>query len=94
MRFRFVEEQRGAFPTNRLCEVMNVSPRGLRAFRSRRPASRRQRADMVVLATSTTHWRLQKLLCARWLAAGFGYMMKLLHTIKNWSDLSPNAHRN
>jgi hypothetical protein len=27
---------------------MNVSPRGLRAFRSR-PASRRQRTDMVVL---------------------------------------------
>lgn len=49
MRFRFVEEQRGAFPITRLCEVMNVSPRGLRAFR-RRPASRRQRTDMVVLA--------------------------------------------
>jgi len=49
MRFRFVEEQRGAFPINRLCQVMNVSPRGLRAFRSR-PASRRQRTDMVVLA--------------------------------------------
>jgi putative transposase len=32
-----------------LCRVMNVSPRGLRAFRSR-PASRRQRMDMVVLA--------------------------------------------
>ena len=49
MRFRFVEEQRGTFPVDRLCRVMNVSPRGLRAFRSR-PASRRQRMDMVVLA--------------------------------------------
>ncbi|MCA3389218.1 MAG: IS3 family transposase [Roseomonas sp.] len=49
VRFRFVEEQRGAFPIDRLCRVMNVSPRGLRAFRSR-PASRRQRMDMVVLA--------------------------------------------
>ena len=49
MRFRFVEEQRGAFPIERLCQVMNVSPRGLRAFRSR-PASRRQRMDMIVLA--------------------------------------------
>ena len=39
MRFRFVEEQRGAFPIDRLCQVTNVSPRGLRAFRSR-PASR------------------------------------------------------
>ena len=49
VRFRFVEEHIGAFPTDRLCQVMNVSPRGLRAFRSR-PASRRQRMDMVVLA--------------------------------------------
>ena len=44
-----MEEQRGAFPVDRLCRVMNVSPRGLRAYRSR-PASRRQRTDMVVLA--------------------------------------------
>lgn len=49
MRFRFVEEQRGAFPIKLVCRIMNVSPRGLRAFRSR-PASRRQRPDMVVLA--------------------------------------------
>ena len=49
MRFRFVEEHRGAFPIDRLCQVVNVSTRGLRAFRSR-PASRRQRMDMVVLA--------------------------------------------
>jgi putative transposase len=49
VRFRFVEEHIGAFPTDRLCQVMNVSPRGLRAFRSR-PASRRQHMDMVVLA--------------------------------------------
>ena len=49
MRFRFVEEQRGVFPIDRLCQGMNVSPRGLRAFRSR-PASRRQRTDMVILA--------------------------------------------
>ena len=49
MRFRFVEEHSETFPVERLCRVMNVSPRGLRAFRSR-PASRRQRTDMVVLA--------------------------------------------
>ena len=34
---------------DRLCRVLNVSPRGLRAFRSR-PASHRQHMDMVVLA--------------------------------------------
>lgn len=49
MRFRFVEEHKKAFATDHLCHVMKVSPRGLRAFRSR-PASRRQRTDMVVLA--------------------------------------------
>ena len=49
MRFRFVEEQRGAFPIDRLCQVLNVSSRGLRAFRNR-PASRRQRTDLGVLA--------------------------------------------
>jgi len=32
-----------------MCRVMDVSPRGLRAFRSR-PASRRQRSDLVTLA--------------------------------------------
>ena len=49
MRFRFVEEHRDAFPAARLCQVMDVSMRGLRAFRNR-PASRRQRSDLVTLA--------------------------------------------
>ncbi len=49
MRFRFIEEHRDAFPAARLCQVMDVSLRGLRAFRSR-PASRRQRSDLVTLA--------------------------------------------
>ena len=49
MRFRFIEEHGCEFPTNRLCQVLDVSERGLRAFRSR-PASQRQRTDMVVLA--------------------------------------------
>ena len=49
MRFRFVEEHGGAFPTERLSQVMKVIPHGLRAIR-RRPASRRQHMDMVVLA--------------------------------------------
>ncbi len=49
MRFRFVEEHRNHFPANRLCSVVGVSTRGWRALRSR-PASRRQRSDMVTLA--------------------------------------------
>ena len=49
MRFRFVEEHRDAFPAARLCHVMDVSMRGLRAFRNR-AASRRQRSDLVTLA--------------------------------------------
>ena len=35
VRFRFFEKAPWAFPVERLCQVMNVSPRGLRAFRSR-----------------------------------------------------------
>ena len=44
-----MEEHRSSFGTDRLCQVMNVSPRGLRAGQSR-PASRRQHTDMIVLA--------------------------------------------
>jgi len=43
------EEHRSAFSIELMCRVMAVSPRGLRAYRSR-PASRRQRSDMVTLA--------------------------------------------
>ncbi|ATG44226.1 putative transposase [Phaeobacter piscinae] len=35
MRFAFVEEHRTEIPVNRLCEIMDVSPRGNRAWRSR-----------------------------------------------------------
>ncbi len=48
MRFRFIEEHRDAFCAKRMCDVLDVSARGLRAYRSR-PASQRQRTDMVVL---------------------------------------------
>ncbi len=48
MRFRFVEGHGRDFLTNRLCQVLDVSERGFRAYRSR-PASQRQRTDMVVL---------------------------------------------
>jgi len=49
MRFKFVEENRGEVPTERLCRIMGVSPRGFRAFRSR-PINQSQRTDMVLLA--------------------------------------------
>ena len=49
MRFRFIEEHRDSFPAKRLCHVVGVSTRGLRALRTR-PASRGQRSDMVTLA--------------------------------------------
>lgn len=49
MRFRFIEEHRTAFCANRMCDVLDFRPRGLRAYR-RRPASQRQRTDMIVLA--------------------------------------------
>ena len=49
MRFKFIEEHLSAFSIGRMCHVMDVSPRDLRAFRSR-PARRRQRSDLVTLA--------------------------------------------
>jgi hypothetical protein len=49
MRFRILEEHRCSFPTKQSCHVVGVSTCGLRAFRNR-PASRRQRSDLVTLA--------------------------------------------
>jgi len=57
MRFRFVEENRGAVPIERLCRIMNVSSRGFRAFRFR-PISQSQRKDMVLLAHIREQHRL------------------------------------
>jgi len=57
MRFAFVEEHRDRLPINRLCQIMDVSPRGYRAYRSR-PLSHSQRKDMVVLANIREQFRL------------------------------------
>ena len=57
MRFKFIDEHRDAFCANRMCVVLDVSERGLRAYRSR-PASQRQRTDMVVLAHINEQSRL------------------------------------
>jgi len=57
MRFAFVEEHRSQLPVGRLCQIMNVSPRGYRAYRSR-PLSRSQRKDLIVLAHIREQFRL------------------------------------
>ncbi len=57
MRFAFVEEHRHQLPVNRLCQIMDVSSRGDRAWHSR-PASQRQRTDMVLLAHIRDQFRL------------------------------------
>ena len=49
MRFAFIAKNAGMLPVDRLCQIMDVSPRGYRAYRSR-PLSQSQRKDMVVLA--------------------------------------------
>ena len=49
MRFAFVEEHKKHVPADRLCRIPGVTARGYRAWR-RRPISRRQRDDMVLLA--------------------------------------------
>lgn len=49
MRFAFIAKNEGLLPIKRLCQIMDVSARGYRAWRTR-PMSKTQRADMVVLA--------------------------------------------
>ena len=49
MRFRLIDAAEKEFPVQRLCKVLDVSESGYFAWRGR-PASRRQREDMVLLA--------------------------------------------
>jgi putative transposase len=49
MRFRFIDAAKESFPVTRLCQVLGVSQSGYFAWRSR-PASCRQREDLVLLA--------------------------------------------
>ena len=49
MRFRLVDAAKKEFPVQRLCKALGVSESGYFAWRNR-PASRRQREDMVLLA--------------------------------------------
>lgn len=57
MRFAFVEEHRSHVPIDRLCQILNVTSRGYRAWRSR-PVSQRQRDDLVLLAHIREQHRL------------------------------------
>jgi len=49
MRFSFIDAKKAEFPVACLCEVLEVSQSGYFAWKSR-PASERQRKDMVLLA--------------------------------------------
>jgi putative transposase len=49
MRFALIDTAKAEFPIHRLCEVLAVSQSGYFAWRGR-PACRRQRGDMVLLA--------------------------------------------
>ena len=49
MRFYLVDQAQTDFPVHRFCKVLGVSQSGYFAWKDR-PASRRQRDDMVLLA--------------------------------------------
>jgi len=49
MRFELIDAAKKEFPIQRLCKVLDVSPSGYFAWKGR-PACRRQRDDMVLLA--------------------------------------------
>lgn len=57
MRFRFINQAKKQFPLSRLCHVMGVSQSGYFAWKDR-PASRRQRDDLVILAHMHSAWSL------------------------------------
>jgi len=49
MRFKLIDQAKAEFPIKRMCDVLGVSSSGYFAWKER-PASRRQRDDMVLLA--------------------------------------------
>ena len=57
MRFDFIRRYQGSLPQEHLCKLLNVTSRGYRAWRNR-PASPRQREDMVLLAHIREQHRL------------------------------------
>jgi putative transposase len=57
MRFQLIDAAKEEFPVRRLCKVLGVSQSGYFAWRSR-PACRRQRDDLVVLAHVRSAFRL------------------------------------
>ena len=57
MRFAFVEKHRNSIPAERLYRILDVTPRGYRAWR-KRPACQRQREYLVLLAHIREQHRL------------------------------------
>ena len=98
MRFAFIEEHRNDLPVNRLCDIMDVSPRGYRAWRSR-PMSVSQRKDLVILAHIRDQFkqslgsygrpRMTEELKELGLAVGYrrvGRLMKERAFVRHWSE--------
>jgi transposase InsO family protein len=59
MRFSFIDAKKAEFPVACLCEVLEVSQSGYFAWKSR-PASERQRKDMVLLAHIRERFRVSR----------------------------------
>ena len=57
MKFHFLDQAKKEFPVSRLCYLMGVSQSGYFAWKDR-PVSRRQRADLVMLAHIRSAWSL------------------------------------
>lgn len=49
MRFKLIDEAKKEFPVHRLCSILGVGESGYFAWKGR-PASRRQKEDLVLLA--------------------------------------------
>ncbi len=75
MRIAFIDAEKASFPVSRMCDALGVSQSGFFAWKGR-PASRRQREDIVYLAYTRTAFELSnetlavRACIATWLMTG------------------------
>lgn len=60
MRFQFIEEHRGRWPTSVMCEVLEVSRSGYYAWRTRPPSQRSQQRELLLAEIEEIHLKRRK----------------------------------
>jgi transposase InsO family protein len=90
MRFEFIEEHRGEFPITRMCKVLEVSPSGYYAWRTRPPSARemanRELAKQIEVVYNDSHGtygspRVYRQLRAQGVACGENRVARLMRLL-------------